>query len=192
MEEIVQQFVDNPNVSFLKKQTKRNLIAIGEYYSIDVDSSQLKQELLRELVEALIDEEILPPEAIKAISISLNRLEIEVRLAEIKARELEVNVRRIEIEAEFKAREKEAEFKLWQEEAVLKAKEEEIKITEETRVKIAELELKKAEVEVKAADKKPIVREEQLDISKYVKLLPQFSEQEPEIFFLQWEKLTRQ
>ena len=67
MEEIVQQFVDNPNVSFLKKQTKSNLIAIGEHYSIDIDSSLVKKELLRDIVEALIDEEILPPEAIKTI-----------------------------------------------------------------------------------------------------------------------------
>ncbi|XP_076030460.1 uncharacterized protein LOC143018764 [Oratosquilla oratoria] len=88
----------------------------------------------------------------------------------------------MQIEAEFKAREEETKIKL----AEFKARE------EEAKVKQVELELKKTEVEARIVDRQPVVQEGHIDISKYVKLLPQFSEGEPEIFFLQWEKLAQQ
>ena len=115
--EFVQNFEEvgeENRVSLLKSLKKTPLLAVSIHYQCDTSSSMTKAQILRMLMEHLVEEELLPEEAEPGIpqrdsdgnqAIELRRLELEM-----KVKEMEMQERQREREMELQERQREREM----------------------------------------------------------------------------------
>ncbi|KAJ8035775.1 hypothetical protein HOLleu_19551 [Holothuria leucospilota] len=166
------KFVASPSVEELDSLKKSEIVKVAKHYGIEFQPLMRKDEIKRYVLEYLVDESILPITVLEtAITVptdntfELKRLEIEMN-KEIRLKEME--------------REREKE-------------EREMQMQREKEAREHEFRLKQLELGViKASDPKIGLDTGGFDVSKHVKFVPKFQEDNVEKFFNHFEKLGEQ
>ncbi|KAJ8047942.1 hypothetical protein HOLleu_00064 [Holothuria leucospilota] len=164
------KFVASPSVEELDSLKKSEIVKVAKHYGIEFQPLMRKDEIKRYVLEYLVDESILPSTVLEtAITVptdntfELKRLEMEMN-KEIRLKEME---REREKEEREMQREKEAR-------------------EHEFRMKQLELGV------IKGSDPKVGLDTGVFNISKHVKFVPKFQEDNVEKFFNHFEKLGEQ
>ncbi|KAJ8049936.1 hypothetical protein HOLleu_02905 [Holothuria leucospilota] len=168
------KFVASPSVEELDSLKKSEIVKVAKHYGIEFQPLMRKDEIKRYVLECLVDESILPSTVLEtAITVptdntfELKRLEIEMN-KEVRLKELE------------KEKEKEKE-------------EREMQMQREEKAREHEFRLKQLELGViKGSDPKIGLDTGVFDVSKHVKFVPKFQEDNVEKFFNHFEKLGEQ
>ncbi|KAJ8049705.1 hypothetical protein HOLleu_02564 [Holothuria leucospilota] len=170
------EFVASPSVEELDSLKKSEIVKVAKHYGIEFQPLMRKDEIKRYVLEYLVDESILPSTVLEtAITVptdntfELKRLEMEmnkeVRLKELEKEEREMQMQREKVEREMQMQREE------------KAREHEF------RLKQLELGV------IKGSDPKIGLDTGGFDVSKHVKFVPKFQEDNVEKFFNHFEKL---
>ncbi|KAJ8032641.1 hypothetical protein HOLleu_26214 [Holothuria leucospilota] len=176
------KFVASPSVEELDSLQKSEIVKVAKHYGIEFQPLMRKDEIKRYVLEYLVDESVLPSTVLEtAITVptdntfELKRLEIEMN-KEIRLKEMEREREREEREMQ---REKE---------------EREERERREEKAREHKFRLKQLELGViKGSDPKIGLDTGGLfDVSKHVKFVPKFQEDNVEKFFNHFEKLGEQ
>ncbi|KAJ8023644.1 Protein split ends [Holothuria leucospilota] len=192
------KFVASPSVEELDSLKKSEIVKVAKHYGIEFQPLMRKDEIKRYILEYLVDESILPSTVLEtAITVptdntfELKRLEMEMN-KEIRLKEREREEReREEREREREERERERKEREMQ---MQKEKEErEMQMQREEKAREHEFRLKQLELGViKGSDPKTGLDTGVFDVSKHVKFVPKFQEDNVEKFFNHFEKLGEQ
>ncbi|KAJ8019449.1 hypothetical protein HOLleu_41054 [Holothuria leucospilota] len=175
------EFVASPSVEELDSLKKSEIVKVAKHYGIEFQPLMREDEIKKHVLEYLVDESILPSTVLEtAITVptdntfELKRLEIEmskeVRLKEME-REREKEEREMQMQKEREEREE----------------------RERREAREHEFRLKQLELGViKASDPKIGLDTGGFDVSKHVKFVPKFQEDNVEKFFNHFEKLGEQ
>ncbi|KAJ8018395.1 hypothetical protein HOLleu_43638 [Holothuria leucospilota] len=157
------KFVASPSVEELDSLKKSEIVKVAKHYGIEFQPSMRKDEIKRYVLEYLVDESILPSTVLEtAITVPTDNT------FELKRLEMEMNkeIRLKEMEREREREEKAREH--------------------EFRLKQLELGV------IKGSDPKIGLDTGVFDVSKHVKFVPKFQEDNVEKFFNHFEKLGEQ
>ena len=165
----VDNFVSEPSVFKLKEcvMRKDDWMKLADRYEVEYQRSQKKSVIQNAVISELVNEEVLPNEALSLRALD-NRDAVEIR--------------RLELEYEMREREKDKlhELSLKQSEAEEKERERQREAEEKERERQHELALLQIQ-------SRPV----HFDISKHLRLMPSFDEEDPEEFFMQFEKIAK-
>ncbi|KAJ8031595.1 Stress response protein nst1 [Holothuria leucospilota] len=198
------KFVASPSVEELDSLKKSEIVKVAKHYGIEFQPLMRKDKIKRYVLEYLVDESILPSTVLEtAITVptdntfELKRLEMEMN-KEIRLEEMEREREREEREREREEREREREDRERErkerEMQMQKEKEErEMQMQREEKAREHEFRLKQLELGViKGSDPKTGLDTGVFDVSKHVKFVPKFQEDNVEKFFNHFEKLGEQ
>ncbi|KAJ8031844.1 hypothetical protein HOLleu_25178 [Holothuria leucospilota] len=175
------KFVASPSVEELDSLKKSEIVKVAKHYGIEFQPLMRKDEIKRYVLEYLVDESILPSTVLEtAITVPTDNT------FELKRLEIEMNkeIRLKEIEREKEKEEKEMQWK---------REKEEREMQREKEAREHEFRLKQLELGViKASDPKIGLDTGGFDVSKHVKFVPKFQEDNVEKFFNHFEKLGEQ
>ncbi|KAJ8049831.1 hypothetical protein HOLleu_02747 [Holothuria leucospilota] len=206
------KFVASPSVEELDSLKKSEIVKVAKYYGIEFQPLMRKDEIKRYVLEYLVDESILPITVLETAftvptdnTFELKRLEIEmnkeIRLKEMERErereERERKEREMQMQKEKEEREMQMQMQKEKEEREMqmqKEKEErEMQMQREKEAREHEFRLKQLELGViKASDPKIGLDTGGFDVSKHVKFVPKFQEDNVEKFFNHFEKLGEQ
>ncbi|KAJ8035354.1 hypothetical protein HOLleu_22553 [Holothuria leucospilota] len=180
------EFVASPSVEELDSLKKSEIVKVAKHYGIEFQPLMRKDEIKRYVLEYLVDESILPSTVLEtAITVptdntfELKRLEMEMN-KEIRLKELEKEEREMLMQKEKKEKEMQKE-------------KEEREMQREKEAREHEFGLKQLELGViKGSDPKIGLDAGGFDVSKHVKFVPKFQEDNVEKFFNHFEKLGEQ
>ena len=103
----IAEFVRNPSVEQLSLCKKDALIEVATHYEMPgIKRSMLKSEILRQIVDFLIDEEVLPPGAADNVSRTPPRspspVDVQTNISdnEVRMKELELEMAKVELARE--------------------------------------------------------------------------------------------
>ena len=103
----IADFVRNPSVEQLSSCKKDALIEVATHYEITgVKRYMLKSEILRQIVDFLIEEEVLPPDAADNVRRTPPRspstVDVQTKISdnEVRIKELELEMAKVELERE--------------------------------------------------------------------------------------------
>ncbi|KAJ8035481.1 hypothetical protein HOLleu_22725 [Holothuria leucospilota] len=189
------KFVASPSVEELDSLKKSEIVKVAKHYGIEFQPLMRKDEIKRYVLEYLVDESILPSTVLEtAITVptdntfELKRLETEMN-KEIRFKEMEREREKMEREREREEREKEKEEREMQ----MQREEREERERREEKAREQEFRLKQLEVGVmKGSDPKIDLDTGIFDVSKHVKFVPKFQEDNVEKFFNHFKKLGEQ
>ncbi|KAJ8026967.1 hypothetical protein HOLleu_31953 [Holothuria leucospilota] len=178
------KFVTSPSVEELDSLKKSEIVKVARHYGIEFQPLMRKDEIKRYVLEYLVDESILPITVVEtAITVptdntfELKRLEIEMN-KEIRLKEMEREREREEREMQKEKEEREMQMQMQRE-----------KEAREHELRLKQLELGV----IKGSDPKIGLDTGGLfDVSKHVKFVPKFQEDNVEKFFNHFEKLGEQ
>ncbi|KAJ8044130.1 hypothetical protein HOLleu_11512 [Holothuria leucospilota] len=180
------KFVASPSVEELDSLKKSEIVKVAKHYGIEFQPLMRKDEIKRYVLEYLVDESILPSTVLEtAITVptdntfELKRLEIEMN-KEIRLKEIEREMQIMQMEKEEREMQREKEEREERERREEKAREHEF------RLKQLELGV------IKGSDPKIGLDTGGFNISKHVKFVPKFQEDNVEKFFNHFEKLGQQ
>ncbi|KAJ8022238.1 hypothetical protein HOLleu_37078 [Holothuria leucospilota] len=169
------KFGASPSVEELDSLKKSEIVKVAKHYGIEFQPLMRKDEIKRYVLEYLVDESVLPSTVLEtAITVptdntfELKRLEMEMNK--------EIRLKEIEREREREEREREREEREMQREAR----------KHEFRLKQLELGV------IKGSEPKIGLDTGGFDVSKHVKFVPKFQEDNVEKFFNHFEKLGEQ
>ncbi|KAJ8044956.1 hypothetical protein HOLleu_07861 [Holothuria leucospilota] len=202
------KFVASPSVEELDSLKKSEIVKVAKHYGAEFQPLMRKDEIKRYVLEYLVDESILPITVLEtAITVptdntfELKRLEIEMN-KEIRLKEMEREREREEREMQKVKEEREMQMQMQKEKEeremqmqMQKEKEErEMQMQREKEAREHEFRLKQLELGViKGSDPKIGLDTGGLfDVSKHVKFVPKFQEDNVEKFFNHFEKLGEQ
>ncbi|KAJ8033099.1 Protein split ends [Holothuria leucospilota] len=200
------KFVASPSVEELDSLKKSEIVKVAKHYGIEFQPLTRKDEIKRYVLEYLVDEGVLPSTVLEtAITVptdntfELKRLEIEMN-KEIRLKEMEREREREEREREERERERKGKRGKRKQMQMQKEKEEremqmqkEKEEREEKEAREYEFRLKQLELGViKASDPKIGLDTRGFDVSKHVKFVPKFQEDNVEKFVNHFEKLGEQ
>ncbi|KAJ8036167.1 hypothetical protein HOLleu_20054 [Holothuria leucospilota] len=179
------KFVTSPSVEELDSLKKSEIVKVAKLYGIEFQPLMRKDEIKRYVLEYLVDEGVLPSTVLEtAITVptdntfELKRLELEMN-KEIRLKEM---VREMQKEKE----EREMQMQREKEEREERERREEKAREHEFRLKQLELGV------IKGSDPKIGLDTGGFDVSKHVKFVPKFQEDNVEKFFNHFEKLGEQ
>ncbi|KAJ8043086.1 hypothetical protein HOLleu_10032 [Holothuria leucospilota] len=179
------EFVASPSVEELDSLKKSEIVKVGKHYGIEFQLLMRKDEIKRYVLEYLVDESILPSTVLEtAITVPTDNT------FELKRLGMEMNkeVRLKEMEREREKEEREMQMQKEKEE-----REMQMQMRREEKAREHEFRLKQLELGViKASDPKIGLDTGGFDVSKHVKFVPKFQENNVEKFFNYFEKLGEQ
>ncbi|KAJ8046946.1 hypothetical protein HOLleu_05792 [Holothuria leucospilota] len=178
------KFVASPSVEELDSLKKSEIVKVAKHYGVEFQPLMRKDEIKRYVLEYLVDESILPITVLEtAITVptdntfELKRLEIEMN-KEIRLKEMEREREREEREMQKEKEEREMQMQMQRE-----------KEAREHEFRLKQLELGV----IKGSDPKIGLDTGGLfDVSKHVKFVPKFQEDNVDKFFNHFEKLGEQ
>ncbi|KAJ8047599.1 hypothetical protein HOLleu_06640 [Holothuria leucospilota] len=186
------KFVASPSVEELDSLKKSEIVKVAKHYGIEFQPLMRKDEINRYVLEYLVDESVLPSTVLEtAITVptdntfELKRLEIEMN-KEIRLKEMEREREREEREMQKEKEEREMQREKEKEEREERERREEKAREHEFRLKQLELGV------IKGSDPKIGLDTGGFDVSKHVKFVPKFQEDNVEKFFNHFEKLGEQ
>ena len=165
---VVMDFIQSPTLDKLLKLKKEDLLAVGNELNIEVKRSMRKAQILRSIVKDLIECEDYPEDFNESVWEKLppDPREIEsdkVKLARIEAEKVMIEAEQARFEAESKER------------------------IEKERL---EFEKFKFHAELQFKRDSDENRRNEFDLTKYVKLVPQFNESDVDKYFQHFEKIA--
>ena len=170
MSSVLDSFVDDPSVEGLDAMKREELINLAKHYKLSYKTSMRKQEIKNIVIEGLVDEHVLPYDALDCImetsdAYKLKKLELDHELQKEKVR-----------------MQQEHDFELQKEKIRMEQVLEKEKI--EAQIRLKEIEL--------ASQPKPIVKAEGdiFDASKNIRLVPKFTEKNVDKYFANFEKVA--
>ncbi|KAJ8033299.1 hypothetical protein HOLleu_23493 [Holothuria leucospilota] len=179
------KFVASPSVEELDSLKKSEIVKVAKHYGIEFQPLMRKDEIKRYVLEYLVDESILPSTVLEtAITVptdntfELKRLEMEMNK--------EIRLKEMEREREKEKEEREMQMQREKEEREERERREEKAREHEFRLKQLELGV------IKGSDPKIGLDTGGFDVSKHVKFVPKFQEDNVEKFFNHFEKLGEQ
>ena len=166
----VNTFVGNPSKTELYGLTKPQLKLVADKVEIEYESNAKKVELRQAILDYFIEEDLITVEQPPISSaVEIRRLELEHRANE-------------------QQRDQECQFKM--KELELREKELEMRDREmQLQLKLKELELQKVTTSTTRSEPTSTASTS-FDVSRQVRLVPQFHEQEVDKFFLHFEKVA--
>ncbi|KAJ8049776.1 hypothetical protein HOLleu_02674 [Holothuria leucospilota] len=168
------KFVASPSVEELDSLKKSEIVKVAKHYGIEFQPVMQKDEIKRYVLEYLVDEGVLPSTVLEtAITVPTDNT------FELKRLELEMN-------KEIRLKEMEREMQKEKEEREERERREEKAREHEFRLKQLELGV------IKGSDPKIGLDTGGFDVSKHVKFVPKFQEDNVEKFFNHFEKLGEQ
>ncbi|KAJ8045993.1 hypothetical protein HOLleu_09134 [Holothuria leucospilota] len=178
---------------------KSEIVKVAKYYGIEFQPLMRKDEIKRYVLEYLVDESVLPSTVLEtAITVptdntfELKRLEIEMN-KEIRLKEMEREREREEREMQREKEEREMQREKEEREMQREKEEREERERREEKAREHEFRLKQLELGViKGSDPKIGLDTGGFDVSKHVKFVPKFQEDNVEKFFNHFEKLGEQ
>ncbi|KAJ8030126.1 hypothetical protein HOLleu_26437 [Holothuria leucospilota] len=178
------KFVASPSVEELDSLKKSEIVKVAKHYGIEFQPLMRKDEIKRYVLEYLVNESILPSTVLEtAITVPTDNT------FELKRLEMEMNK---EIRLKEKEREREKEERE-REERERERKEREMQMQREEKAREHEFRLKQLELGViKGSDPKIGLDTGGFDVSKHVKFVPKFQEDNVEKFFNHFKKLGEQ
>ncbi|KAJ8031746.1 hypothetical protein HOLleu_25047 [Holothuria leucospilota] len=191
------EFVASPSVEELDSLKKSEIVKVAKHYGVEFQPLMRKDEIKRYVLEYLVDESILPITVLEtAITVptdntfELKRLEIEMN-KEIRLKEMEREREREEREMQKVKEEREMQMQMQKEK---EEREMQMQMQREKEAREHEFRLKQLELGViKGSDPKIGLDTGGLfDVSKHVKFVPKFQEDNVEKFFNHFEKLGEQ
>ncbi|KAJ8047109.1 hypothetical protein HOLleu_06013 [Holothuria leucospilota] len=176
------KFVASPSVEELDSLKKSEIVKVAKHYGIEFQPLMRKDEIKRYVLEYLVDESVLPSTVLEtAITVPTDNT-FELKRLEIKMNK-EIRLKEMEREREREEREMQRE----KEEREERERREEKAREHEFRLKQLELGV------IKGSDPKIGLDTGGLfDVSKHVKFVPKFQEDNVEKFFNHFEKLGEQ
>ncbi|KAJ8049364.1 Protein split ends [Holothuria leucospilota] len=188
------KFVASPSVEELDSLKKSEIVKVAKHYGIEFSPLMRKDEIKRYVLEYLVDESILPSTVLEtAITVptdntfELKRLEMEMnkeirlrerereeRERERKEREMQMQKEKEEREMQMQKEKEEREMQIQREEK----EEREIQMQMQRKKRLKQLELGV----IKASDPKIGLDTGGFDVSKHVKFVPKFQEDNVEKF----------
>ncbi|KAJ8027971.1 hypothetical protein HOLleu_30078 [Holothuria leucospilota] len=195
------KFVASPSVEELDSLKKSEIVKVAKHYGIEFQPLMRKDEIKRYVLEYLVDESVLPSTVLEtAITVptdntfELKRLEIEMN-KEIRLKEMEREREREEREMQKEKEEREMQMQKEKEEREMQREKEEREERERREEKAREHEFRLKQLElgvIKGSDPKIGLDTGGFDVSKHVKFVPKFQEDNVEKFFNHFEKLGEQ
>ncbi|KAJ8042213.1 hypothetical protein HOLleu_13218 [Holothuria leucospilota] len=190
------KFVASPSVEELDSLKKSEIVTVAKHYGVEFQPLMRKDEIKRYVLEYLVDESILPITVLEtAITVptdntfELKRLEIEMN-KEIRLKEMEREREREEREMQKVKEEREMQMQMQKEK---EEREMQMQMQREKEAREHEFRLKQLELGViKGSDPKIGLDTGVFNISKHVKFVPKFQEDNVEKFFNHFEKLGEQ
>ncbi|KAJ8039186.1 Stress response protein nst1 [Holothuria leucospilota] len=186
------KFVASPSVEELDSLKKSEIVKVAKHYGIEFQPLMRKDEIKRYVLEYLVDESILPSTVLEtAITVptdntfELKRLEMEMN-KEVRLKEMEREREREEREMQKEKEEREMQMQREKEEREERERREEKAREHEFRLKQLELGV------IKGSDPKIGLDTGGFDVSKHVKFVPKFQEDNVEKFFNHFEELGEQ
>ncbi|KAJ8026870.1 Protein split ends [Holothuria leucospilota] len=212
------KFVASPSVEELDSLKKSEIVKVAKHYGIEFQPLMRKDEIKRYVLEYLVDEGVLPSTVLEtAITVptdntfELKRLEIEmnkeIRLKEMERemqkekeeREMQMQKEKEEREMQMQKEKEEREMQMQKEkeerEMQMQREKEEREERERREEKAREHEFRLKQLElgvIKGSDPKIGLDTGGFDVSKHVKFVPKFQEDNVEKFFNHFEKLGEQ
>ncbi|KAJ8044318.1 Solute carrier organic anion transporter family member 2B1 [Holothuria leucospilota] len=188
------KFVASPSVEELDSLKKSEIVKVAKHYGIEFQPLMRKDEIKRYVLEYLVDEGVLPSTVLEtAITVptdntfELKRLELEMN-KEIRLKEMEREMQKEKEEREMQKEKEEREMQMQREK-----EEREERERREEKAREHEFRLKQLELGViKGSDPKIGLDTGGFDVSKHVKFVPKFQEDNVEKFFNHFEKLGEQ
>ncbi|KAJ8047925.1 hypothetical protein HOLleu_00045 [Holothuria leucospilota] len=179
------ELVASPSVEELDSLKKSEIVKVAEHYGIEFQPFMRKDKIKRYVLEYLVDESILPSTVLEtAITVptdntfKLKRLEMEMN-KEIRLKEVEREREREEREMQMQKEKEEREMQM--------------QMQREEKAREHEFRLKQLELGViKGSDPKIGLDTGGFNVSKHVKFVPKFQEDNVEKFFNHFEKLGEQ
>ena len=166
----VNTFVGNPSKTELYGLTKPQLKLVADKVEIEYESNAKKVELRQAILDYFIEEDLITDEQ-PPISGA-------------------VEIRRLELEHRANKHQRDQECQLKMKELELREKELEVRDREmQLQLKLKELELQKVTTSTTRSEP-PSTASTSFDVSRQVRLVPQFHEQEVDKFFLHFEKVA--
>ncbi|KAJ8025620.1 hypothetical protein HOLleu_33227 [Holothuria leucospilota] len=179
------KFVASPSVEELDSLKKSEIVKVAKHYGIEFQPLMRKDEIKRYVLEYLVDEGVLPSTVLEtAITVPTDNT------FELKRLEIEMNkeIRLKEMEREMQKEKEEREMQMQKEK-----EEREMQMQREEKAREHEFRLKQLELGViKGSDPKIGLDTGGFDVSKHVKFVPKFQEDNVEKFFNHFEKLGEQ
>ena len=188
----VKSFVDSPTYDELVKINKKELLSVAQTLGINVKQSDRKRQVLQNVAEYFVNEEMMEHTV-------LNRLEQEMPVGSKESLELklkyDMEIRKLELERDERLekekmaleREKIAKDERLEKERMEKEAELEFEKLH-NEVELEKLSLEKTKLEFRG--KKDDSKNDNFDVSKNIKLVPPFSEENVEKFFQCFEKIA--
>ena len=153
LSEFVSEFETNPLVDHVHKLKKSELLSVCQHYGVDVKASMKKGDIKQLLIEAFVDENLLPESTLESVQNAVSS-DVELRKLELahqmKLKEIELKEREFEAQLRLKQLDLEAE------------------------------KLKQSSLKHPKSD---------FDVSKNIRLVPQFNEKEIDKYFSHFEKV---
>ncbi|KAJ8045955.1 hypothetical protein HOLleu_09080 [Holothuria leucospilota] len=189
------KFVASPSVEELDSLKKSEIVKVAKHYGIEFQPLMRKDEIKRYVLEYLVDEGVLSSTVLEtAITVptdntfELKRLEIEMN-KEIRLKEMEREMQKEKEEREMQMQKEKEEREM----QMQREKEEREEREREEKAREHEFRLKQLELGViKGSDPKKGLDTGGFDVSKHVKFVPKFQEDNVEKFFNHFEKLGEQ
>ncbi|KAJ8021034.1 hypothetical protein HOLleu_40788 [Holothuria leucospilota] len=188
------KFVASPSVEELDSLKKSETVKVAKHYDIEFEPLMRKDEIKRYVLEYLVDESILPSTVLEIVitvptdnTFELKRLEIEMK-KEIRLKEMESEMQKEKEEREMQKENEERKMQMQRE-----TDEREMQMQKGKEEREHEFRLKQLQLGViKGSDPKIGLDTGRFDVSKHVKFVPKFQEDNVEKFFNHFEKLGEQ
>ncbi|KAJ8043962.1 hypothetical protein HOLleu_11292 [Holothuria leucospilota] len=175
------KFVASPSVEELDSLKKSEIVKVAKHYGIEFQPLMRKDEIKRYVLEYLVDESILPSTVLEtAITVPTDNT------FELKRLEMEMQKEKEEREMQMQKEKEEREMQKEKEEREMQMQREKEAREHEFRLKQLKLGV------IKASDPKIGLDTGGFDVSKHVKFVPKFQEDNVEKFFNHFEKLGEQ
>ena len=200
-----QKFISDPSSELptIKLAKKQELIELAELLKLDIRTSRTKLDLKKVIIEHYLKCGILGHEAKQYFLFETGTVSIEQRL-ELERLEVEREKARLAIEKEREAREKEREareareiereterekFEIYKAKMALEAEQHKARLQLEAELNIqVEKERAKITLDNKEAEQEILLNSAPFDLAKNIKLVPTFSEYDPEDYFRLFEE----
>ena len=182
----VSDFIQSPTIDKLLKLKKEDLLAVGNELKIDVRRSMRKAQIVRSIAKELIDCEDYPEDFNESVweKLPLDSVEMSDRQFELekirleKQAQIEIEIEKAKIAADVQAQAQAADI-------------ERAKIEADKELEKARMENKFKEDELRFRRDSDENRRNDFDLTKYVKLVPQFNESDVDKYFQHFEKIAK-
>ena len=196
----LENFVAAPSMKLLNLAKKTDLLIIADHYALtSVKPSMLKHEIKNILIKFLVDEEILDPSALSSVLITqtdlqLQELEIQrqIQMEKLKLEQEErIRVEQMEREERMQKEKLEMEERIAKEKLLYQEKEKENErlLQEKEQERQSNLRMNELEMQDKAKTKL-LDLGTHFDVTKHIRLVPPFQENEVDKYFLDFEKVA--